>query len=100
MWNIRWKGDARTTGYTVHVGEADTYLAIYAQPGEQVTADDPHLRQGGLNHIGVVVDDLDETEARVLSLGYTPHLHADYEPGRRFYFHMEEGVEIEIVSYQ
>jgi hypothetical protein len=37
-----------------------------------------------LNHIGVEVDDLDATEARVVAAGLKPFSHADYEPGRRF----------------
>jgi predicted enzyme related to lactoylglutathione lyase len=54
----------------------------------------------GLNHIGVVVADLEATEARVKAAGYVPENHADYEPGRRFYFHDHNGVEIEVVSYE
>jgi glyoxylase I family protein len=53
----------------------------------------------GLNHIGVVVDDLTEIEKRVKAEGFEPHSHADYEPGKRFYFDGPEGVEIEVVSY-
>ena len=53
----------------------------------------------GLNHIGVTVGDLDSAETRVKSAGYTPYSHADYEPGKRFYFDDEDGVEYEVVSY-
>ena len=35
----------------------------------------------------------------VTAAGYTPGPVDDYEPGRRFYFHEENGVEIEVVSY-
>ncbi len=31
--------------------------------------------------------------------GSQTHSHADYEPGRRFYFHDEDGIEFEVVSY-
>jgi len=100
-WEVRWQGDAIHGGRTVHVGTAQDYLALYTGPGgrEQKAADDSYLQRGGLNHIGVVVADLGATEARVKALGYTPHSHADYEPGRRFYFHEENGVEIEVVCY-
>ena len=54
---------------------------------------------GGLNHVGIVVDDLDTAEQRVSAAGYEPHSHADYEPGRRFYFHDDDGIEFEVVSY-
>ena len=54
---------------------------------------------GHVNHVGIVVDDLDEIEQRVRSVGLEPHMHAHYEPGRRFYFYDDTGLEIEVVSY-
>ena len=54
---------------------------------------------GGLNHIGIVVDDLGAMEERVIAAGLKPHSHQDYEPGRRFYFHDRDRIEYEIVSY-
>jgi hypothetical protein len=39
---------------------------------------------GHVNHVGIVVDDLDEIEQRVRSVGFEPHMHADYEPGAGF----------------
>ena len=38
-------------------------------------------------------------EARVKAAGFVPGNHADYEPGKRFYFTENNGVEIEVVSY-
>ncbi len=46
-----------------------------------------------------VADDIDAVETRVLAQGFTTHSHADYEPGRRFYFRDADGVEFEVVSY-
>ncbi len=98
-WHIRWSGEAMGgDGYTIHVGSKDAYLAIYSQGGT-IEMPDTYSTPGGLNHIGVVVDDLDDTEARVKAAGYTPHNHGDYEPGRRFYFDGPEGIEIEVVAY-
>ena len=54
---------------------------------------------GHVNHVGIVVDDLDVIEKRVRSVGFKPHMHADYEPGCRFYFYDDTGLEIEVVSY-
>ena len=54
---------------------------------------------GHVNHVGIVVDDLDEIEQRVRSVGFEPHMRANYEPGRRFYFFNDMGLEIEVVSY-
>lgn len=101
-WRVRWQGEAISGGYTVHVGGDDSYVAVYTGPAGgkgQVAANNSYLQRGGLNHIGVVVDDLDAVEAAVKKRGYVPTSHADYEPGRRFYFHEENGVEIEVVSY-
>lgn len=98
-WKIRWQGPAKNEGYTVHVGAEDSYLAVYSlgKPNDANTSS--YQMKGGLNHVGIVVDDLDDVEARVNNAGYKPHNHGDYEPGRRFYFHDEDGVEFEVVSY-
>jgi hypothetical protein len=98
-WHIRWQGPAKMGGYSVHVGTDDQYLALYAPPGGLQDAVDPGLYRSGLNHVGVVVDDLDAVEALILAAGYQTESHADYEPGRRFYFTEENGLEIEVVSY-
>ncbi len=99
-WKPRWKGAAIHGGTTWHVGSEDQYLAVYTGPrGKQTTGDDSYSMRGGLNHVGVVVDDLDAAEARVRALGFAPHSHADYEPGRRFYFRDHDGIEFELVSY-
>ncbi|PRY23564.1 glyoxalase/bleomycin resistance protein/dioxygenase superfamily protein [Aliiruegeria haliotis] len=99
-WHIRWEGEAISGGYTVHVGNDTTYLAVYAPPGDKHRPEgSSYATLGGLNHIGVVVENIETAEARVKAAGYTPHNHADYEPGRRFYFDTSDGIEIEVVSY-
>ncbi len=98
-WRIRWQGDAIHGGSTIHVGSQSSYIAVYAKGEQSGPRDDSYSTRGGLNHIAVVVDDLDDVEARVLEAGYETHSHADYEPGRRFYFHDEDGIEFEVVSY-
>jgi catechol 2,3-dioxygenase-like lactoylglutathione lyase family enzyme len=98
-WKIRWQGPARDSGRTIHVGTSDHYLALYTGSGTTYTADD-FAKGRPLNHIGVEVDDLDATEARVLEAGLTPFSHGDYEPGRRFYFLDPDGIEYEVVSYR
>ena len=87
-------------GYTVHVGTWRSYLALYdggkpAQPDENTAGQ----AQAGLNHIALVVDDLEAVEKRLIAEGLEPHTYGDYEPGRRFYFHDDDGVEYEVVSY-
>lgn len=101
-WHIRWQGDAKGNGYTIHVGTDDCYVAVYRGPDSDQTvpkADASYQTRGGMNHLGVVVDDLDAVEAKVEALGFEAHSHADYDPGRRFYFYDADGVEIEVVQY-
>lgn len=101
-WHIRWEGASMDgQGYTVHVGTGDSYLAVYSGSGDQLVPkqDASYATRGGLNHIGVVVDDLDSVEAKVKAMGLKPGMHYDYEPGRRFYFDDPDGIEIEVVCY-
>ncbi|MEM7488187.1 MAG: VOC family protein [Pseudomonadota bacterium] len=98
-WQVRWSGEAIDQGRSVHVGDRDSYVALYAPQATLRAGPSTYVTRGGLNHIGVVVDDLDATEERVAAAGFTPHAHGDYEPGRRFYFDGPDGVEIEVVSY-
>lgn len=98
-WRIRWQGPALQGGYTVHVGEKDSYLALYTPAGD---LSDPHPRYrnaGSLNHLAVVVNDIKATEAAVKEQGFVPMNHGDYEPGERFYFLDDNEVEYEVVSY-
>lgn len=98
-WHVRWSGPAINGGRTVHVGTGTGYLALYAPKTPARTGESSYDIVGGLNHVGVVVDNLDAAEARVRAAGFTPRSHADYEPGKRFYFDDADGIEFEIVSY-
>ncbi|MEM6412659.1 MAG: VOC family protein [Pseudomonadota bacterium] len=102
-WKIRWKGEALDRGFTVHVGTSREYIALYRpKEGSELR---PFQRNrtgheiGGLNHIALVVDDLEATERRILKAGFKTSSHGDYEPGRRFYFLDDDGLEYEVVSY-
>ena len=97
-WHIRWEGPSLAGGRTIHLGDGDSYLALYTGSGGR-HADARYPKGEPLQHIGVVVDDLDAAEARVVAAGYRPINHGDYEPGRRFYFLGPDGIEFELVSY-
>lgn len=97
-WHIRWQGPSLLGGRTIHVGDERFYLALYTHDGDATPRD--HFRKGRpLNHVGIVVDDLDALEAKVIAAGLVPFSHGDYEPGRRFYFLDHDGTEFEVVSY-
>lgn len=97
-WGVRWQGPAQNGGRTIHIGTDRNYIALYAPPGPVLT-DAGYEKGAPLNHVGVEVDDLDATEARVIEAGLTPFSHGDYEPGRRFYFFDPDGIEYEVISY-
>ena len=101
-WHVRWKGPSMLGGNTIHVGTDTDYLALYT-PATSPSSDSADARPAGhignLNHVGVLVDDLDAVEQRVVAAGLEPFNHADYEPGRRFYFHDHDDIEFEVVSY-
>jgi catechol 2,3-dioxygenase-like lactoylglutathione lyase family enzyme len=94
-WRERWRGAAQNGGETIHIGEEASYLALYSDGRAH-----PEQRKGRpLNHVGLVVDDLDEAEEVVFAQGLLPFGHGDYAPGRRFYFFDWDGIEFEVVSY-
>ena len=99
-WKTRWHGPSSGGGITYHVGNAASYLAVYSGGKSQKQSQPTNSYLSGLNHIAVVVDDLNATEKRVLSEGFLTHNHGDYEPGKRFYFHDDDGIEYEVVSYK
>lgn len=98
-WKVRWSGPAIDGGTTYHVGTDDAYLAIYMPPKPKEKGPRDYSVKGALNHVGVVVSDIALMERRVENAGLKPHSHGDYEPGRRFYFEDEDGIEYEVVSY-
>jgi predicted enzyme related to lactoylglutathione lyase len=98
-WKVRWAGASLGSGRSVHVGDDGSYVALFSFGSPDAPKQESYRTVGGMNHLGVVVDDIDATEARVKQAGFTPTNHADYEPGRRFYFVEANGIEIEVVSY-
>jgi catechol 2,3-dioxygenase-like lactoylglutathione lyase family enzyme len=95
-WHERWRGPSQLGGWTIHVGGELDYIAVYTRGEGPV----PRFGKGApLNHVGLVVDDLDAAEAVVKAAGLEPFNHGDYEPGRRFYFFDWDGIEFELVSY-
>lgn len=96
-WSERWRGPAIDDGWTIHLGAEFDYIALYT-PKEGVGG--PFPKGNPLHHVGIVVDDLDAAEQMVIAHGYEPFSHADYAPGRRFYFYDHDGIEFELVSYR
>lgn len=98
-WKIRWQGPSLGGGHTVHVGTESGYVALYTVAKPQPLEGHSYGIIGAVNHLGILVNDLDKTEARILAAGIETHSHQEYEPGRRFYFHDHDNIEYEVVSY-
>lgn len=101
-WRIRWRGGAIARGECIHVGGDASYVAVYRPPAGPVQgaqSTEERLRAIGLNHVGVVVEDLDAAEKRAVAAGLRPFNHGGYEPGRRFYFLDADGIEWEVIAY-
>ena len=94
-WKTRWEGTT-DYGHTVHVGDADDYLSLTSP---HRPPDAPRPVGAVFNHVGVLVDDLDDVERRLEVAGVATYAHGDYEPGRCFYFEDADGIEYEVVSY-
>ena len=98
-WHIRWEGSSMDNGYTVHVGSDHNYIALY-RTGTPIQSDITSYKMlSGLNHIALIVDDLDKAEERILASGFETENHGDYEPGHRFYFRDHDSIEYEVISY-
>ena len=98
-WKIRWSGASMDDGYTVHVGNDTSYLALYTNQALHRPEHRNHAIVNNLNHIAVVVPDLDELKTRAMAAGLEPFNFGEYQPGKRFYVLIPDGLEIEIVSY-
>lgn len=95
--HIRWHAEPTAENQEAHIGDERTYLALFQAP-EPGHADADYDRVG-INHFGLVVDDLDTYRRRLAELQVTPHYEPNYEPGRRLYFYDPDGIEVELVEY-
>jgi catechol 2,3-dioxygenase-like lactoylglutathione lyase family enzyme len=74
-WHIRWRGDSKALGQSIHVGTTDHYLALYQEPTSRPPNEVSYHTIGGLNHIAVVVDDIETMRHRVKDAGFVPGEH-------------------------
>ncbi len=83
-----------------HVGNDKQYIALEAAHPESEDRREPYGSAPGLNHLGMVVDDLPALEARLRKLGLEPNLIVESEPERRrLYYYDPEGNDWEFVQY-
>ncbi|MFQ5590492.1 MAG: VOC family protein [Phycisphaerae bacterium] len=96
-YRLRWSGTTSDGRRAAHLGDDRYYLALSEAKSKGGFAHDPVAV--GINHFGLVVDDLAVMKRRLAELGVTPHSEADYEPGLRLYFRDPDGFEVELVEY-
>ena len=52
-WKIRWQGAAINDGFSVHIGDDESYLALY-RPGRPLEPmGETYSYVGGINHVGI-----------------------------------------------
>jgi catechol 2,3-dioxygenase-like lactoylglutathione lyase family enzyme len=96
-FEVRWQGTTSNGAPAAHVGDERSYVALFQ--GKNGSRGDTDYERVGFNHFGLVVDDLAAAKRRLQQLGIEPSMEADYEPGRRLYFHDPDGIEVELVEY-
>lgn len=88
-------------GRWVHFGTDDVYIALQENREHSPTSEETYTHDG-FNHLGFVVDDLDELVERMEKAGYplSPVSAMDSHPfRRRAYFDDGNGFEWEFVEY-
>ena len=73
-WGIPWEGASINDGYSLHVGSKISYLALYTQK-KPMPAAPKYYSSAALNHLGIVLDDLNTVEQKVITRGYVPNSH-------------------------
>ena len=97
---VSWQGTATNmTGpvRAAHVRFGDDYFSLFEKErGERAAYD---YGPPGINHIGLVVQDLDAIRKKLAALHTPVEKEADYEPGHRLYVFDPNGIELELVQY-
>ncbi|QUJ67941.1 VOC family protein [Photobacterium sp. GJ3] len=82
-----------------HIGTDETYLALQ-EVVERDAIDRTPYRDLGINHIGLVVDDVAQVRDRLLRAGYRENDLETSHPWRtRIYFYDRDGIEWEFTQY-
>ncbi|PCJ76988.1 MAG: glyoxalase [Rhodobacteraceae bacterium] len=97
-WEIRWRGELTNGKKTVHVGSKGSYVVLYSHEAATNPVKFRNLGPSGMNHISVVVENLDVVKARVKAAGFIPESHSD-EAEQRFHFHDHDNIDYEVIAH-
>ena len=83
-----------------HIGTDSSYLAIQ----EREPKSKPHVVRTpyfdvGVNHIGLVVDNVEEVAQRLTVAGYRKNMERREAFRKRIYFYDDDGIEWEFIEY-
>jgi len=100
-FQIRAEGKSWQGRRWVHLGDAESYLALNEAP--EAPAEDwiPYGGKPGLNHLGWEVEDVEAVRRRLAAAGYRDStVPNDHPHRRRVYFYDAEGNDWEFVEYR
>jgi len=93
------RGGGNDTKEWVHLGDDVTYLALN-EAVEKQDRNEKNYSKLGVNHIGFVVDDVEEITTRLLETGYERDYPKEVEKFRiRDYFADSDGNQYEFIQY-
>ena len=97
---VRYDGVGSDGQRWVHVGNAETYIALDEARDNAPDSLAPYSGHPGCNHLGYVVDDASAVAKRLCAAGYRDSTYANAHPHRtRVYFNDPEGNDWEFVEY-
>ena len=97
---LRGEGVREAGDHWVHLGDDDTYIALFEATSGPGPSRELYAGQPGINHIGYEVDDVEALRARLAEAGYRESTFPNSHPHRkRIYFLDPEGNEWEFVQY-
>ena len=84
----------------VHIGNHKTYIALNNSTQKDSSDWAPYSRMPGVNHLGYMVDSVEQVRSRLLASGYIESTVENNHPFRkRLYFYDSEGRDWEFVEY-
>ncbi len=100
-FGVRGQGKTIFGSRWMHIGTAETYIALQQSSAEPAEEWVPYSQKPGTNHLGYEVDDVEALRKRLLEAGYRDSTVPNEHPHRRrVYFHDPEGNDWEFVEYR
>ena len=99
-FRVRGEGLSQDGTRWVHIGTAETYIALGQSRREPADQWKPYDGLPGVNHVAYEVDDVEAVRERMLAAGYRESTPPNAHPyRRRLYFYDPEGNDWEFVQY-